>query len=288
MTSGIYKITHRESGKSYIGRSVHIEKRWCEHRWEHKGRPGTYPLYNAMKKHGIEAFDFEIILCAPPEHLRDLEREVIESRSAMRPGGYNVGGTHGGFLSKEEIVVLSADEQDIRRQATLKAALAGHEALREKRKNLAYEAKYLEIRSQASFKREANIATRRAADPAYDAKIREAKSRGGKSLPRDGVIQRKAAETFKKRMGIDADFAELVRANRSRAAKSGDAKLRQENMQKRKKTDPEFAAHMFACGSRAGFARAAALTPERRKEIGRLAGAGTRRRWEAIRNAEIS
>lgn len=59
---GIYKITNIINQHSYIGQSIHIEKRWNEHKlkynWE---RESKKPLYLAFQKYGLENFTFEIL-----------------------------------------------------------------------------------------------------------------------------------------------------------------------------------------------------------------------------------
>ena len=57
MTIGIYSITHVESGKRYIGKSINIEARWCRHRSAKTNRH----LVSAFEKYGIQSFSFEVI-----------------------------------------------------------------------------------------------------------------------------------------------------------------------------------------------------------------------------------
>lgn len=65
MTIGIYSITHRDSGKRYIGKSINIESRL----WQHKNlltkpersKDCNRHLYNAVQKHGWETFRTETI-----------------------------------------------------------------------------------------------------------------------------------------------------------------------------------------------------------------------------------
>ena len=53
---GIYKITKKENGKSYIGQSNDIERRFSEHKTKI-----DIPIEIAIKKYGADAFDFEVI-----------------------------------------------------------------------------------------------------------------------------------------------------------------------------------------------------------------------------------
>lgn len=56
---GIYKITKKENGKSYIGQSNDIERRFKEH--QTKGKESRIPLDIAIQKYGKDAFKYEII-----------------------------------------------------------------------------------------------------------------------------------------------------------------------------------------------------------------------------------
>ena len=70
---GIYKIQNLINGKIYIGQSVHIQARFNQHKNEAKNG-NTRPLYNAIRKYGIENFSFEIIEECSKEMLN--EREI--------------------------------------------------------------------------------------------------------------------------------------------------------------------------------------------------------------------
>lgn len=66
MTIGIYSITHINSGKKYIGKSVNIERRIIAHKCSNsktvrsKVHTNRY-LYNAVQKYGWTAFTVEIL-----------------------------------------------------------------------------------------------------------------------------------------------------------------------------------------------------------------------------------
>ena len=61
--SGIYKITHLESGRTYVGQSVDIANRWKQHGKRGSGAEQitNNKLYPAMLEYGLEAFMFEIL-----------------------------------------------------------------------------------------------------------------------------------------------------------------------------------------------------------------------------------
>lgn len=73
---GIYKIENKINNKCYIGQSVNIHKRWTKHKNTFnnpKYKQYNYPLYRAMRKYGIDNFDFEIIECCSKEDLSKRE-----------------------------------------------------------------------------------------------------------------------------------------------------------------------------------------------------------------------
>lgn len=90
---GIYKITNKVNRKCYIGQSINIKQRWKNHKkdafW--KGGPDyEYPLYRAIRKHGIESFSFEIIEECDVGQLNEKEIYYIAFyQSNKREFGYN-------------------------------------------------------------------------------------------------------------------------------------------------------------------------------------------------------
>ena len=70
-TSGVYLITNKQTGDTYIGQSKNIEARWEEHK-----RLANIPLYKQINQYGIDNFEFSI-LEEGQEKLIDKEREYI-------------------------------------------------------------------------------------------------------------------------------------------------------------------------------------------------------------------
>ena len=94
---GIYRIKHKESGKSYIGLSVDIHARWKQHRsFAKTGRRSA--IYNALAKYGVDAFEFDVLEECPPEQLEQKERIWIAKLNTVQ-NGYNL--TLGGESNKE-------------------------------------------------------------------------------------------------------------------------------------------------------------------------------------------
>lgn len=61
---GIYKITNTINGKSYIGQSKDIHKRWkreINDSTNINSNSYNYPLMKAFRKYGIDNFNFDII-----------------------------------------------------------------------------------------------------------------------------------------------------------------------------------------------------------------------------------
>ena len=71
---GIYKITNLKNGKSYIGQSVHIERRWSEH-----CIPSSKSLIGkAIQKYGKENFSFQVLEECSVELLNEKEEFYIK------------------------------------------------------------------------------------------------------------------------------------------------------------------------------------------------------------------
>ena len=104
--TGIYKLTHKESGKVYIGQSKHLKRRLNEHRRCEKSndKKGSQSVVRrAIKKYSFDAFDFEIILyCQEGEYMDLMETKLIQSYDCLVPKGYNVrDGGNKVFMSEE-------------------------------------------------------------------------------------------------------------------------------------------------------------------------------------------
>ncbi len=89
--SGIYSITHKKSGKRYIGSAMNIRGRWNMHR--HRLRQGTHHsphLQAAWDKYGEAAFVFEILATCEPSELTAQEQFWIDAfHTCSNRYGYN-------------------------------------------------------------------------------------------------------------------------------------------------------------------------------------------------------
>ena len=79
-TCGIYKITHIESGISYIGQAKDIKTRWSDHVKCSLGidTPVTSQLYAFTREKGIDNFTFEILEKCSPAELNEKEKFYID------------------------------------------------------------------------------------------------------------------------------------------------------------------------------------------------------------------
>ena len=87
---GIYKITNLETDECYIGQSVDIYKRWCEHCKCGLGidTPPGNKLYKAIQEYGLENFTFELLTECPVSALNTKEKYFINLYEADT-FGYN-------------------------------------------------------------------------------------------------------------------------------------------------------------------------------------------------------
>lgn len=80
MKSGIYKIVNKVNGKVYIGSTTNFGIRKTKHFCDLKAnRHDNSRLQRSFNKHGIQSFEFEIIITCPPDKLLQIEQICINS-----------------------------------------------------------------------------------------------------------------------------------------------------------------------------------------------------------------
>lgn len=105
----IYKITNRVNGKCYIGQAQDPSTRFKNHRANpfcknEKNRTNIPKLYNAMRKYGLENFEFKILVKVENFELDRLEKAIILRYDSVK-NGYNItfgGNTPLGIKRSEE------------------------------------------------------------------------------------------------------------------------------------------------------------------------------------------
>ena len=116
LTIGIYMITNKINNKKYIGQSIRIETRWREHRNSYLRNDKNTHLYNAMKKYGLENFDFIILEECKKEELNNREKYWIDFyQTTDRNKGYNAtsGGDSNYFVREETKIKQSNTKKEL-------------------------------------------------------------------------------------------------------------------------------------------------------------------------------
>ena len=89
MSTGIYLIQNKINKKCYVGQSIHIERRFNEHKNSIQSKKNTV-LIKALRKYGWENFQCSIIEETIEEQLNDREQYWIKYYNSLAPNGYNV------------------------------------------------------------------------------------------------------------------------------------------------------------------------------------------------------
>ena len=91
---GIYLITNKLNNKVYVGQSINIEKRWGEHKrnaFNSNTHTYNYPLYQAMRKYGLQSFNFQVLEETDIDKLTEEEQYYINQYHSLDPNcGYNL------------------------------------------------------------------------------------------------------------------------------------------------------------------------------------------------------
>ena len=89
--SGIYKITHRETGKIYIGQSIKLKRRYNGYKNAGGSGNGNSVIKRSILKYGWDAFDWEILLYANDlDYLNEMEIKLIKAYDCIAPKGFNI------------------------------------------------------------------------------------------------------------------------------------------------------------------------------------------------------
>ena len=100
----IYRILNKISKKCYIGETKckDVIWRWNQHKQKIEINKGCPALRDAVKKYGIDNFEFSVlIICFDDDRFKH-EIEYIKKYNSVAPNGYNLtnGGEGGGFQGK--------------------------------------------------------------------------------------------------------------------------------------------------------------------------------------------
>lgn len=109
---GIYLIQNTINGKSYVGKSIDISRRWSKHRsdtFNELSEVYNYPLYRAMRKYGIENFKFSVLEECSETELNEKEKYWISKFDTFN-NGYNQ--TLGGELDHSKPIKITESQLD--------------------------------------------------------------------------------------------------------------------------------------------------------------------------------
>ena len=108
----IYKFTHIESGRVYIGQTIQDpNRRRLEHIANSRHTPKEYHFHNALRKYGVDAFTFEVIDSAKTiDELNLLEEKYVEQYDSIN-AGFNIRQAGGNKLHSEESKQRMRDAQ---------------------------------------------------------------------------------------------------------------------------------------------------------------------------------
>lgn len=233
MASGVYRIVHIASGKTYIGSAADIATRWSQHR--HMLRQGNHHsayLQRAWDKYGEQSFVFEVIEEVSMNSCIEREQYWIDT---LQPtyNVYPLAGSPLGYKHSEET------------RAKMKANAQGRPSPMEGKHHSE------DSRAKIGKAREGkpNIARRgKALSPEHRAKLSEAKT--GKSLSeehRQAISE--ATKGKKKPEGMGTNLRAFLTGRKhseERIAKNRESHLGKEPGNKGKKISAEVRANVLA------------------------------------------
>lgn len=199
---GVYKITHIGSGKSYIGISKNIHRRWIQHKSWVNTKNRRSAIYAAMQKYGIDAFSWQVIEQCDVDSLEDRERHWIAVFDTFK-NGYNL--TAGGEYNKE----YSAETRK-RMSEAQKGKKQSQETIDKRTARGENHYRFGKTVSEETREKIRKSLTGRKQDPAVTAKI--SKSNAGKKMSPEAVEKSRITRTGMK-------FTEQARKNISEAHK---------------------------------------------------------------------
>lgn len=85
---GIYKISNIKTNACYIGQSLDVYKRWCDHCKSAIIEKTKNKLYDAIREYGLDNFTFELLEECTAEQLNDREKYFIKMYDSYNYG-YN-------------------------------------------------------------------------------------------------------------------------------------------------------------------------------------------------------
>lgn len=86
----IYLWTNKNTGKHYVGQTIHPDQRKANHICEAFVRGSDYYFHRSLRKHGLDAFTYEVLEeNVEREQLNNRENYYIKKYNSIWPNGYN-------------------------------------------------------------------------------------------------------------------------------------------------------------------------------------------------------
>ena len=111
--TGIYKITNVINGHAYIGQSTNIKKRWQGHKQNSRNinsRNYNLAICAAIRKYGLEYFDFTVLEECAVEELSDKEIYWIKYYDTYHNGYNQTMGGEGCNIDMPENIAKVVDD----------------------------------------------------------------------------------------------------------------------------------------------------------------------------------
>lgn len=86
----LYKIVNRVNDKEYFGVSIEPQNRILAHLTGKGNNSHSALVRNAVKKYGIGAFDFSVILISNEDYCYQMEEKMVATCGSIYPNGYNL------------------------------------------------------------------------------------------------------------------------------------------------------------------------------------------------------
>lgn len=177
MNSGIYQITHKDTGRIYIGQSCNLGKRKNSHKLG-KSSSNISAIGNAIKKYGWDAFEFKVLVYAEKkDYLNLLEEKIISAFDCVKPQGFNIrAGGNSSSMSESTKIILSKKRIEGFRSGkiTHPRGMAGKKISQETKHKMAL-AHLGKDRGEEFREKMKEVAKKRWQNPEYRAKVLAAK-----------------------------------------------------------------------------------------------------------------
>ena len=86
----IYCYTNKNTGKKYIGQTIHPEQRKANHKAKALTEGSEYYFHRSIRKHGWDNFDYDILESnVDQKNLNERENHYINMYDTLWPNGYN-------------------------------------------------------------------------------------------------------------------------------------------------------------------------------------------------------